>query len=81
MMTDADIIFSGQTAELRKGDWSLSCEILSPHHAVFDVVTDSGTKKLVVRAGPKIPELELNVLLTPHRTGQPKPVVTKRFPV
>jgi len=80
MMTDADITYSGQTAELRKGDWSLSCEILSPHHAVFDVVTESGTKKLVVRAGPKIPELELNVLLTPHRTGQPKAVVTKRFP-
>ena len=80
LMTDADVTFSGQTAELRKNDWSVACEILSPHHAVFDVVSNAGTRKLVVRAGPKVPELELNILLTPHRTGQPKPLVTKRYP-
>jgi hypothetical protein len=80
MMTDADITLSGQMAELKKGDWTLSCEIRSPHHALFDVVTNQNTKKLVARVGAKVSELDLNIVLTPHRTGQARPNVTKRFP-
>ncbi len=81
MMTDAEITLNGQLAELRKGDWTLSCEIHSPHHALFDVVTNQNTKKLVARVGARVSELDLNIVLTPHRTGQPRPNVTKRFPV
>jgi hypothetical protein len=80
MMTDAEITFDGQTAELKKADWTLACEIRSPHHAVFDVVSVENTKKLVVRVGAKVTELDLNVVLIPHKTGAAKPVVTKRFP-
>jgi hypothetical protein len=80
MMTDAEIAFDGQTAELKKNDWTLSCEIRSPHHAVFDVVTAQNTKKLVVRVGAKVSELDLSVVLIPHKTGQPKPVIVKHFP-
>ncbi|HKW97821.1 MAG TPA: heparinase II/III family protein [Bryobacteraceae bacterium] len=88
MMTDAEITLNGQTAELKKGDWSLSAEILSPRHAVFDIVPatapapqtpNPGVRKLVVRLGEKITELDLRVTLTPHRTSQPKPKVTPRF--
>ncbi len=80
MMTDADISVNGQLAELKKNDWILSCEIRSPHHAVFDVVQKENTKKLVARVGSKVTELDLNIVLTPHRAGQPKPVVSKHFP-
>ena len=37
MMTDADIVVTGQTATLRKNGWNLAAEIRSPRHAVFDV--------------------------------------------
>src|SRR5579863_233494 len=37
MLTDADISLNGQMAELKKGGWTLSAEIVSPRHAVFDV--------------------------------------------
>ena len=88
MLTDAEITLNGQTAELKKEGWSLSAEILSPRHAVFDIVPASapspqapnpGVNKLVVRLGEKVTEMDLKVTLTPHRTGQPKPKVTPRF--
>jgi hypothetical protein len=79
MLTEADIAVSGQTAELKKNDWTLSCEIRSPHHAVFDVVTIENVKKLVVRLGSRVTELDLNIVMIPHKTGQPKPSVTRDF--
>jgi hypothetical protein len=88
MVTDAEISLNGQTAELKKDGWSLSAEILSPRHGVFDVVSTTppspqaqnhGTRKLVVRLAEKVTDLELNVMLTPYKTGQPKPKITVRF--
>lgn len=81
MMTQADITVSGQTAQLRKNDWVMSCEIHSPHHAVFDIVQNENTQKLVARLGTKVTDLDLNIVLIPYKVGQPKPVVSKRFPV
>lgn len=88
MITDAEISLNGQTAELKKGAWTLSAEIVSPRHAVFDVVStaapapqaqNAGTRKLVVRLGGKVTDLELNVALIPHKTGEPRPKVIERF--
>ena len=79
MLTEAEIAVNGQTAELKKNDWTLSCEIRSPHHAVFDVVTVENVRKLVVRLGSKVTELDLNIVLIPHKTGQPKPSISKDF--
>ena len=88
MMTDADVALSGQSAELQKNGWTLSAEILSPRHAVFDVVSASapapqaqnpGVKRLVVRLADKVTDLDLKLTLTLHRTGQPKPKITPRF--
>ena len=88
MLTDADVSPNGQTAELQKNGWTLSAEILSPRHAVFDVIpatapvpqaTNSGVKKLVVRLGEKVTELDLKVTLTLHRTGTSKPKITPRI--
>ena len=81
MLTEAEITLNGQSAALRKNDWTLSCEIRSPHHAVFDIVSTPTTKRLVARMGAKVNELSLNIVLTPHRTGQSKPVISKDFPV
>jgi len=89
MVTDAEITLAGQTAELTKGGWSLTAEIRTPRHAVFDVeptkapppqAQNTGTRKLVVRVGERITDLDLSVLLTPHRTGQPKPKILTKFP-
>ena len=81
MITDADLTFDGQNAELQKDGWTLSAEIHTPRHAVFDVVTSApGIKKLVVRLGEKVSDLDLNVSLTPHKTGTPKPKTTVKFP-
>jgi hypothetical protein len=79
MLTEADIAVNGQTAELKRNDWTLSCEIRSPHHAVFDVVTVENVRKLVVRLGSKVAELDLNIVMIPHKTGQPKPPITRDF--
>ena len=79
ILTEADIAVSGQTAELKKNDWTLSCEIRSPHHAVFDVVTVENARKLVVRLGSKVSDLDLNIVMVPHKTGQPKPSITRGF--
>jgi hypothetical protein len=38
-----------------------------------------GVKKIVVRLGEKVTEMDLKVTLTPHRTGQPKPKITPSF--
>ncbi len=81
MLTEAEISVNGQTAELKKNDWTLSCEIRSPHHAVFDVITTPATKRLVARVGAKVNELSLNIVMTPHRTGSSKPQTAKDFPV
>ena len=88
MLTDADVRLNGQTAELIKNGWTLSAEILSPRHAVFDVISAAapapqasnlGVKKLVVRLGEKVTEMDLKVTLTLHRAGQPKPKITPKF--
>ena len=80
MMTGADVTFKGQTAELVKDGWNLTAEIHSPRHAVFDVVTSGSTKRLVVRLGMKVTDLDLNIILTPWKAGQTKPKTTVRFP-
>jgi hypothetical protein len=88
MLTDADVTLNGQTAGLEKNGWFLSAEILSPSRAVFDVVPASapapqasnpGVKKLVVRLGEKVNEMDLKVTLTLHRPRQPKPKVTPKI--
>jgi hypothetical protein len=79
MLTEADIAVNGQTAELKKNDWTLSCEIRSPHHAVFDIVTIENARKLVVRLGSRVTELDLNIVMIPHKTGQPKAPITRDF--
>jgi hypothetical protein len=84
MLTDADVSLYGQTAELQKNGWTLSAEILTPRHAVFDIVTAAappprGVKKLVVRLGEKVKEMDLSLTLTLHRTGQPKPKIAPKL--
>ena len=88
MLTDAEVKLNGQSADLQKNGWTLSAEILSPRHALFDTVAASsaapqapnpGVKKIVVRLGEKVTEMDLKVTLTPHRTGQPKPKITPSF--
>lgn len=83
MVTDADITVSGQTATLQKGKWTLSAELRSPRHAVFDVepLRSNGSRKLIVRLGDKTANLRLNVVLTPYKTGTAKPKTTAQFPV
>ncbi len=90
MMTDADIVVTGQTAILRKNGWNLAAEIHTPRHAVFDKAPvpstppqtkNTGFQKLIVRLGDKVTELDLNISLTPYRDGQPKPKITAQFPV
>ena len=78
MTTDADIALNGNSATLTKGGWTLEAEIQSPRHAVFDV---PAPRRFAVRVGEKITDLELSILLTPHRTGQPKPKATAKFAV
>lgn len=88
MLTDADVALSGQTADLQKAGWTLSAEILSPRHAVFDLAPVIATapqaqnpaiKKLVVCLGEKVTEMDLKVTLTLHKTGQPKPKIAPNF--
>ena len=90
MMTDADIAVNGNVATLTKGGWILDAEIQAPRHGVFDVVStkvsapqaqNTGFKRLVVRVGERVTDLEISVLLTPHKAGQPKPKVTAKFAV
>lgn len=80
MTTDAEITVNGQLAELKKGDWVLSAEIRSPHHAVFDVTRNQSVKCLVARVGARVTELDLNIVLALHKSAQPKPVITRHFP-
>jgi len=89
MMTDADITVTGQTALLRKNGWNLAAEIRTPRHAVFDKAPvpssmpqapNPNFKKLIVRLGDKVTEVDLSVVLTPYRDGQPKPKITAQFP-
>jgi hypothetical protein len=89
MITDAEITLAGQRAELRKDNWVLAAEILSPRHALFDVESthsqppqnpNTGTRKLIARLGEKITNLELNIVLTPYRSGQQKPRIAVKFP-
>ena len=78
LTTDADIVFNGNTASLTKGGWTLDAEIQSPRHAVFDV---PAPRRLAVRVGERVTDLELSILLTPHKTGQQKPKITAKFAV
>lgn len=89
MMTDADVTLSGQTATLHKGGWTLGAEIRSPRRAVFDVAPvhaappqaqNSGYRKLIVRLGDKVTDLDLTIQLTPYKDGQPKPKINAQFP-
>jgi len=90
MITEAEVLLAGQRAELRKDNWIVSAEILTPRHALFDVESthsqppqnpNNGTRKLIVRLGEKVTDLELNIVLTPYRAGQPKPKIGVKFPV
>jgi hypothetical protein len=89
MMTDADIVLSGQTATLRKNGWNLAAEIRTPRHAVFDKAPvnpaapqakNPGYSRLIVRLGDKVSDLDLNIVLTPWRDGQPRPKIAVQFP-
>ena len=90
MMTDAEITVGGQTATLRKNGWNLAAEIRTPRHAIFDIAPvhssppqapNPNFRKLIVRLGDKVTELDLNIVLTPYRDGQPRPKITAQFPV
>jgi len=81
MVTDADISLNGPSATLKKSGWNLALEIRTPRHAVFDTVPAGPTlKKLIVRLGDKTADLDLSVLMTPYKDGQPKAKVTLQFP-
>jgi hypothetical protein len=89
LMTDADVMASGQTATLHKNGWNLTAEIRAPRHAVFDVAPVHTTppqaanpnyKRLIARLGDKVTELDLTIVLTPWRDGQVKPKVAVQFP-
>jgi hypothetical protein len=81
MVTDANISLNGASASLKKGAWNLALEIRTPRHAVFDtLVTESSTKKLIVRQSDKTTDLDLSILITPWRDGETKPKVTGQFP-
>jgi hypothetical protein len=81
MVTDAEISLNGPTASLKKGGSNLALEIRTPRHAVFDtVLTGPSLKKLVVRLGDKTADLDLSILMTPYKDGQPKPKITGQFP-
>jgi hypothetical protein len=89
MMTDAEVVLSGQTATLRKGGWNLAAEIHSPRRAVFDVAAvhsgpaqaqNNGFHKLIVRLGDKVTDLDLTIQLTPFKDGQPRPKIVAQFP-
>ena len=80
MVTDAEITLDGNTATLSKNGWVLDAEIQKPRHAVFDAFPANGAhRKLVVRVGERVTDLDLSVLLTPHKAGTPKPKVTAKF--
>jgi hypothetical protein len=85
MLTDADISVNGPTATLHRSGWNLAVEIRTPRHAVFDIapvrLPNTKYQKLIVRLLEKVTELDLNIVLTPYRDGQPKPKVTAQFPV
>jgi hypothetical protein len=89
MMTDAEIVATGQTATLRKNGWNLAAEIRTPRHAVFDIApvhsgppqaANPNFHKLIVRLGDKVTELDLNIILTPYREGQTKSKIAAQFP-
>lgn len=81
MLTDAEIAFGGQSALLNKGSALLAAEILTPRHAVFDVVPAGANKRrLVASIGEKKADVDLNILLMPYKAGQPRPKITARFP-
>ncbi len=81
MVTDSDVSLNGPAATLKKGAWNLALEIRTPRHAVFDTIAVGPLlKKLIVRLGDKTADLDLSILLTPYKDGQPKPKVTGQFP-
>ena len=70
MMTDADIALNGQSALLRKNGWNLAAEIRAPRRAVFDIAPvhpgpgqapNTGYRKLIVRLGDKVTDLDLSI--------------------
>ena len=83
MMTEADIQTDGSTATLKKNGWTVSVEIRTPRHAVFDIAAASvnGYRRLVVRLGDRMSEVDLRVLMTPYKDTAVKPKITGQFPV
>ena len=90
MVTGARIEHSGRRATLRQGDWLLEARIVAPEAARFDTVStrapdpqdpNEGTSKLVVRLPESVRETEVIVTLTPHRAGEPPPVVAVKLPL
>jgi hypothetical protein len=90
MMTDAEITLNGQTALLKKNGWNLAAEIRYPRRAVFDIAPvrtvpgqtpNTGFRKLIVRLGDRVTDLDLSIQLAPFKDGQPRPkLVTQSFP-
>jgi len=81
LLTDAEIAFGGQSALLNKGGAMLAAEIQTPRHAVFDVTPAGPNKRrLVASFGGKSADVDLNILLTPYKAGQPQPKIAARFP-
>ena len=90
MLTEAEITLAGSTATLHRGGWVLAAEIRTPRHAVFDITParapagqtpTANFRRLIVRLGDKITDVELSIVLTPYRDGQAKPKITTQFPV
>ena len=90
MLTEAEITLAGSTATLHRGGWVLAAEIRTPRHAVFDITParapagqtpTANFRRLIVRLGDRITDVELSIVLTPYRDGQAKPKITTQFPV
>ncbi len=48
--------------------------------AEVDVIAAPTAPRAAFRIGEKVNDLDLNIVLTPYRTGQPKPKISARFP-
>jgi len=70
MVTEAEVVLHGKTAELRKNGKTLKATIDSPANGVFEIVSttppepqnqNAGTRKLVVRLPEKVKDVTLRV--------------------
>lgn len=84
LATDIDFSIDGPVATFHRNGWNMSAEIRTPRHAVFDAAPartpGAGGRRLIVRLLDKVTEIELNIVLTPWREGQPQPKINTQFP-